>query len=70
MFNREKYIEFKEYLQLKYLFLNIVSNNIGSFTDGDKGLFYIESIKPLSEDEKSSIDIFFQNMILSVVFKK
>ena len=55
MFNREKYIEFKKDLQLKYPFLNIVSNNIGSFIDGDKGIFFIESSKSLSEEEKNRV---------------
>lgn len=59
MFNKDNYMKFKENLQLQYPFLNIVSNNIWSFTDGNKGIFYVESKKPLSKEEKSSIDIFF-----------
>ena len=70
MFNREKYIEFKKDLQLKYPFLNIVSNNIGSFIDGDKGIFFIESSKSLSEEEKSSIDTFFSKYDFKCSFQK
>ena len=70
MFNREKYREFKKDLQLKYPFLNIVSNNLGSFIDGDKGIFFIESSKSLSEEEKSSIDTFFSKYDFKCSFQK